>query len=279
MGYGPRMDDLTGRVAVITGGAGGIGLATATRLAREGMRVVLADHHAASLAAARRALEAAGAEVLAVETDVGELASVQALAARTLARFGAVHLVFNNAGIAFAGPMRDVTHAEWEWVMRVNLWGVIHGVEVFLPHLLEQGTWGHVVNTASFAGLVPNHGLGPYCVTKYGVVALSECLSRELRDTPVGVSVLCPMIVETGIMENSARDHPAGAPEPAPPPGAAPAPGPAAPPVQGGVLPAADVAERVLRAVQRRELYVLPHPESREFIRRRFERIDRAFGE
>jgi NAD(P)-dependent dehydrogenase (short-subunit alcohol dehydrogenase family) len=267
------MDELRGRVAVITGGASGIGLATAKRLAREGMKIVLADLDRDALGAARPEVEKLGTEVLAVPTDVGELAQVRALAERTVEHFGAAHVVFNNAGVGVAGLVHQYSHEEWEWVLRVNLWGVIHGVEVFVPRLLEQGEGGHVVNTASFAGLVPNFAFVAYCVSKYGVVALSECLSRELRDSGIGVSVLCPMRVETNIGENSARDRPGGGGPLSPE-----AEGPAgAPPLAGQTLGADEVAERVLRAIRGRELYILTHPESREFIRRRFERIERAF--
>ena len=156
-------------------------------------------------------------------------------------------------------------------MLRVNLWGVIHGIEVFVPRLLAQGQGGHVVNTASFAGLVPNYGLGAYCVTKYGVVALSECLSRELRPEGIGVSVLCPMMVQTNIGANSARDRP----------GAEPAlsglAGVSERPPEGGTIDADQVARRVVRAVRGGELYILTHPESRAFIRKRFERIDASF--
>jgi len=265
------MEKLEGRVAVITGGASGIGLATARALAGEGMKIVLADHAADALADAQPAVEACGAEVLSVPTDVGELAQVQELADRAFDRFGAVHVVFNNAGVAFGGPMHEHTHEEWEWIVRVNLWGVIHGVEVFVPRLLAQGEGGHVVSTASFAGMVPNTGLGAYCVTKYGVVALSECLQRDLRGDGIGVSVLCPMMVATSIGANSQRDRP-GAVEtpvlPEPTPGQGP---------QGRTLDADEVAGRVVDAIRSNQLYIFTHAEAREFVRKRFERIDRAF--
>ena len=266
------MEQLEGRVAVITGGASGIGLATARAFAREGMNIVLADRDEESLEGAVREIEKLGAAALGVPTDVGELAQVQNLAARARDAFGAVHVVFNNAGVALAGRMHEHTHDEWKWILRVNLWGVIHGVEVFVPLLLEQGQGGHVVSTASFAGLVPNYGLGAYCVTKYGVVALSECLQRELRPEGIGVSVLCPMMVATNIGANSARDRPGAEPL------AAELEQASARPPEGGTLAADDVAARVLHAVRADELYILTHPESQEFIRRRFARIDAAFA-
>jgi short-subunit dehydrogenase len=168
-----------------------------------------------------------------------------------------------------------MSHRDWEWLIRVNLWGVIHGVEVFVPRLIAHGEGGHVVSTASFAGLVPNEGLGVYCVTKYGVVALSECLYRDLRPHGIGVSVLCPMRVETSIGD-SARNRPGALG------------GPSATPVRseedeaslaGRVIAAEEVAERVINAVRRGQLYIHTHAEARPFIRRRFERIDRAFDE
>ncbi|HYZ99397.1 MAG TPA: SDR family NAD(P)-dependent oxidoreductase [Acidimicrobiales bacterium] len=272
------MDELAGRTAVITGGASGIGLATARLLGAEGMQLVLADIEEAPLERAAAELDALG-----VVCDVGELASVQRLADQAYERFGAVHLLFNNAGVATGGPVVQMSHADWEWVMRVNLWGPIHGVEAFLERMIAQGTGGHILFTASFAGLVPNVGLGPYCVTKYGTVALAEVLQRELRPHRIGVSVLCPMRVETNI-GTSARNRPAelGGPVTAPaaqaPPTSAPAASAAAAAdagLAGRVLPVDEVAADVVRAVTDGRLYILPHEESTQFVRRRFARIER----
>ncbi|HVP31279.1 MAG TPA: SDR family NAD(P)-dependent oxidoreductase [Myxococcota bacterium] len=266
------MKELRGRTAVVTGGASGIGLASARRLAAEGMQLVLADVEAAPLERAAAELGALG-----VRCDVGDRAQVEALAERAFERFGAVHVVFHNAGVAVAGPTIEMKHADWEWLLRVNLWGPIHGVEAFLPRMVAQGQGGHVLFTASFAGLVPNVGLGVYCVTKYGVVALAEVLQKELRPHGIGVSVLCPMRVATNIAR-SERNRPRelGGPE-------------ASPPVQdqsednpdlaGRVLPVETVAEQVVDAIRRDRLYILPHEEIRGFVRRRFERIDRTFEE
>ena len=264
------MEQLSGRTAVITGGASGIGLATAQLLAAEGMNLVLADIEAGPLERAATELGALG-----VVCDVGDLASVTHVADEAFARFGSVDVVFNNAGVAIGGPTVDMTHADWEWLMRVNLWGPIHGVEVFLPRMIEQGTGGHVLFTASFAGLMPNVGLGPYCVTKYGVVAMAEVLQRELRQHSIGVSVLCPMRVATNI-GSSERNRPDefGGPE------ASPKVLDQAddnPELAGRVLPVADVAAQVVAAIRSNKLYIVPHDESRAFVRRRFERIDAAF--
>jgi NADP-dependent 3-hydroxy acid dehydrogenase YdfG len=194
---------------VITGGASGIGFASAAALAREGVRLVLADIEAATLAAAAAALRAAGADAIGVITDVTERSAVEALADATWKHYGRADIVFNNAGVAVAGPVTGMTHEDWRWVIDVDLWGVIHGVEAFVPRLVAQRQGGHVLATASFAGLVPNVGLGAYCVAKYGVVALMEVLHRELRAHEIGASVLCPMRVRTAI-DDSGRNRQAG---------------------------------------------------------------------
>jgi NAD(P)-dependent dehydrogenase (short-subunit alcohol dehydrogenase family) len=182
-------------------------------------------------------------------------------------------VLFNNAGVAVFGPIHEMAHADWEWVLRVDLWGVIHGVEAFLPRLIAQKQGGHIVNTASFAGLVANQGLSVYCVAKYGVVALSECLARDVKQFDIGSSVLCPMVVATNI-NASARNRPPelGGPErdlDVTPEQAAK--------MRGRVLPVGEVAARVVHAIRNDELYIVTHEESREFIRRRFQRIDQAF--
>jgi NAD(P)-dependent dehydrogenase (short-subunit alcohol dehydrogenase family) len=265
------------RVAVITGGASGIGLATARLLAGQGWRLVLADIERQRLDQACRHLGEL-APVTGVVADVSDKSAVDALADRSFSEFGRVDVVFNNAGVAVAGLTADMTHADWTWLMGVNLWGPIHGVEAFLPRLIQQGQGGHLLFTASFAGLAPNIGLGPYCVTKYGVVAMAEVLHRELRGLGIGVSVLCPMRVATDI-DRSERNRPdeLGGPaaQPAMPQPEAGAQGSRAP--AGRVLPVEGVAERVVAAIGTDRLYIVPHEESREMIRRRFERIDRAF--
>jgi NAD(P)-dependent dehydrogenase (short-subunit alcohol dehydrogenase family) len=263
------------RVAVITGGASGIGLATARLLAEAGWRLVLADIETARLEVATADLDR-GDHVIGVVTDVASKPSVDALAETAYERFGRTDVVFNNAGVAIAGPTADVSHADWTWLMQVNLWGPIHGVEAFLPRMIEQGRGGHLLFTASFAGLAPNMWLGPYCVTKYGVVALAEVLSRELRSEGIGVSVLCPMRVATDI-GRSERNRPVGLG------GSGEAPSPALAHdderLAGRVLPVELVAQQVVDSIGTDRLYLVPHEESRAMIRKRFERIDRAFGE
>jgi NAD(P)-dependent dehydrogenase (short-subunit alcohol dehydrogenase family) len=199
------MQDLNGKVAVVTGGASGIGRAMAERFAAEGMSLVLADVEEAALDLAAKELGEGGAQVLAVPTDVSQSAEVEALAAAARQRFGTVHVVCNNAGVGGHGyPTDETPLVEWEWVLGVNLWGVIHGVKTFLPVLLEQNE-GHVVNTASVAGLISMPFMAPYAVAKHGVVALSEAIWHELsfRGSAVGVTVLCPGWVNTRIMDST----------------------------------------------------------------------------
>lgn len=205
------MKNFKGKVAVVTGAASGIGWALAERCAQEGMRVVLADIEEQALIQTAKRFEAAGAIVLAVPTDVSEGADVKALAQKTLDTFGSVHLLFNNAGVSAPGSIWEATDADWEWVIGVDLWGVIHGVRAFVPIMLDQDTEGHIVNTASGAGLVPRPDMTSYTVSKYGVVALSECLYHQLTemDGKVGVSVLCPGVINTRIMDSERSRPPA----------------------------------------------------------------------
>lgn len=202
------MQNLNGKVAVVTGGASGIGHAMATRFAAEGMKLVLVDIEAGPLAEAAKAFESEGVEVLTQQIDVSDPAKMDALAAKTLERFGSVHVVCNNAGVGSGGPMWELTTEDWEFCLRPNLWGVIHGVRVFTKHMIAQDE-GHIVNTASMAGLVSVPGMGPYNVTKHGVVTLSETLFHELEalGSKVGVSVLCPGHVNTRIWESD-RNRP-----------------------------------------------------------------------
>jgi NAD(P)-dependent dehydrogenase (short-subunit alcohol dehydrogenase family) len=265
------MEDLQGKVAVITGGASGIGRAVAERAAAEGMKIVLGDIEEGPLAGAADDLAAAGAEAIGVRTDVADRASVEALRDRALDRFGAVHLVHNNAGIGLGGPIWEVTEEDWRWILGVNLWGVIHGVATFTPLLLEQGE-GHIVNTASVAGLIVAPFLGPYNATKQAVVAISETLYKDLQAVvaPVGVSVLCPGFVQTRIAESD-RNRPDWAPD-RDTTGAAEVQGVVQNLVDGGIAPAT-VADRVIDAVRTNTFYILTHPELDIAITTRFDDI------
>ena len=197
------MRDLAGKVAVVTGAASGIGNAMAHRFAADGMRVVLADIEAPALDAAAAALASTGADVLAVVTDTSVAESVDALAERTIAHFGGVHVICNNAGVGSRGlKLLDVPRRDFEWVLGVNLWGVMHGIWSFVPHLRDQNE-GHVVNTASISGLSHRPRMGPYNASKAAVVAISETLQFELEDegSDVGVTVVCPGWVRTNISQ------------------------------------------------------------------------------
>lgn len=204
------MKQLNGRVAVVTGGASGIGRGMAEAFAGEGMKLVLADIEQAVLDETLEALRGSGAEVVGVECDVSEQESVDELAKQALDAFGAVHVLCNNAGVAVSGPRAtwESSLDDWSWVLGVNLMGVVHGIRSFIPILLEQGGEGHIVNTASMAGLVTG-GRGIYGVTKHAVVALSETLFGELanRGEGIGISVLCPGWVRTQILQSD-RNRP-----------------------------------------------------------------------
>jgi NAD(P)-dependent dehydrogenase (short-subunit alcohol dehydrogenase family) len=268
------LTDFEGRAAVITGGASGIGLATATELARRGARVLLSDVDHPSLEQAVNRLRGDGFEAHGVTCDVRHLDEVVHLADESFRLLDRVDVVFSNAGIVVASPLAQMSHDDWRWVIDIDLWGSIHAVEAFVPRLLEQGTGGHIAFTASFAGLVPNAGLGAYSVAKYGVVGLAETLARELKHNGIGVSVLCPMVVETKLVANSERirgaDHglvssPEGALGPLPP--------------QDENVSADGLARLTADAILANHLYVLPHEAARASIRRRFEHIDHTFDE
>ena len=269
------MKNFQGKVAVITGGASGLGRAMADRFAREGMRIVLADVEPDALARAETEMKAAGAKVIGVRTDVSKAADVEALAQKTLSAFGAVHLLANNAGVAEGGSVWDNTVADWEWVLGVNMWGVIHGVRVFTPIMLEQGSEGHIVNTASVAGLISPPGMGIYCVSKHAVVTLSECLHHDLaqKTDKLKCSVLCPAYVPTGIAD-SGRNRPAALKETRHKSAADLAlDASLKKAVESGKLSAADVAQKVYEAVREERFYILTHPRIKPSIQWRMEDI------
>jgi NAD(P)-dependent dehydrogenase (short-subunit alcohol dehydrogenase family) len=249
-------------------------LATATEFARRGARLVLADVDGPTLELAVERLRAEGFDAHGVMCDVRYLEEMVHLADEAFRLFGRVDIVFSNAGIVVAGPIAQMTHDDWRWVIDIDLWGSIHAVEAFVPRLLQQGTGGHIAFTASFAGLVPNAGLGAYGVAKYGVVGLAETLAREVKDDGIGVSVLCPMVVETKLVSNSERIRGADY-------GLSSAPGGSFGPLpaQDDSLSVDDVARLTADAIVANRMYVLPHEAARRSIRRRFERIDRTFDD
>lgn len=206
------MKKFNDKVAVITGAASGIGLGIARRAVKEGMKVVLADIEKIALKQAEEELKSTGAEIISVVTDVSKLEDVEILAKKTIETFGEIHLLCNNAGVAAPGALWECIHSDWKWVMGVNLWGVIHGVQTFIPIMLRQESESHIVNTSSMAGIMHGDGInGIYSVTKQAVVALSESLRRSfenpLFNSRIKVSVLCPGVVNTKIT-SSERNRP-----------------------------------------------------------------------
>jgi len=268
------MMEFKGKVAVITGAASGIGRALAERCAHEGMQVVLADVDVDALTATEAALQATGAPVLAVVTDVSKAQDVESLAQRTLTAFGAVHLLCNNAGVWGGISAWDSSLADWEWILGVNLWGVIHGVHTFVPLMLAQETEGHIVNTASMAGFITGRGPAVYRVSKHAVVALSEILYYQLaqRTAKVKVSVLCPGGVDTQIL-NAVRNRPAHLPavEPLRPEEEAVREA-TQHRVQTGLSPV-HVAESVFRAIAAEQFYIFTDPGAKAWVRTRMEGI------
>jgi NAD(P)-dependent dehydrogenase (short-subunit alcohol dehydrogenase family) len=269
------MKEFKGKVALITGAASGIGRGIAERCVSEGMKVVLADIDEASLSKAETELKAAGGTVLGVRTDVSKRSDVELLARRAFDAFGAVNLLFNNAGVAAGGAPWEATWNDWEWVIGVNLWGVIHGVKVFTPLMLAQNTECHIINTSSAAGLVVGSGSAPYAVTKHGVVALSESLYLALqqRNALVKVSVLCPGVVRTNIAY-AERNRPAElrneavAMTPERQAGLA-----ALKAVMEASMPPHQVADVVFEAIQKEQFYILSHPEWMEAVQLRTDKL------
>jgi NAD(P)-dependent dehydrogenase (short-subunit alcohol dehydrogenase family) len=263
------------RTAVITGAASGIGLELARRAAAAGMRLVLADIDGARLATAAASLELSGDRLLLQTTDVSREQEVLALADAAFARFGGVHLLCNNAGVGLTRVSWEMSTADWNWVLGVDLWSVIHGIQHFLPRMLQQSDAGHVVNTASVAGLLSTPGMAAYNVAKHGVVALSETLYGELlaAKARVGVSLLCPAWVPTLIHE-SARNRPErfGAAPPAAGLSAA-YEAKSAQAVKSGRLTAADMANAVFDAVAEDRFYVIPHRKINNAIQLRMDDI------
>jgi NAD(P)-dependent dehydrogenase (short-subunit alcohol dehydrogenase family) len=252
------MKELMGRVAVITGGASGFGRELAILCAAEGMDVVIADINVDGLLETVNLMRTQR-RVVTVQCDVSDPQSVEHLARHTYDTLGACHLLFNNAGVGTVGPTWGATLDEWKWVLGINVMGVVHGIRSFVPRMLQQGTPGHVVNTASAAGLVTGAGLSVLCASKHSIVAISECLHHELRDerTQIGVSVLCPAFVHTGIMDSS-RNRPTGFTDKNPL--AEPYEQRITQAIESGKLSAADVAGITVAAVKEGRFYILTHP-------------------
>ena len=263
------------RVAVITGAASGLGRALAQRFAREGVKLVLADVDEPLLAATRTELAAAGATVVATRCDVAHGGDVERLAHTTLDAFGAAHIVCNNAGVAPLGAVWESSSADWQWALGVNLWGVIHGVRVFTPILLDQSDEGHIVNTASVAGLISSPGMGVYNVTKHAVVALTETLHHDLaaKTQRVRCSVVCPAYFPSGISDSERSrpaalrdDRPKSAEDIAREEKLRKA-------VRSGKLTAGDIAEAVFAGIRDERFYLLTHPRIKPAIELRLRDI------
>ncbi len=274
------MQQFQDKVAVITGGASGFGHEFARIGARLGMKLVLADVQQDALDRVKAELEGQGAQVLAQRCDVRHAAEVQALADATMARFGAVHLVFNNAGVGSGGLIWENTQADWEWVLGVNLWGVIHGVRIFTLLMLEcarkdPAYEGHIVNTASMAGMLNAPTMGVYNVSKHAVVSLSETLYQDLElvEAPIGASVLCPYFVPTGISQ-SHRNRPSDVQNSgAPTASQAAAQAMSDKAVSSGKVSAQQVAEWTFEAIRKRQFYIFSHPQALGNVQTRMEDI------
>ena len=255
------MQELRGKTAIITGGASGIGLGIARAFAREGMNLVLADVVPDRLDAAKRDLEALGARVTTVVTDVSDPASVAAAGRAVQQTFGKLHVAVNNAGVPMHGkPIEQVNVEEWQRVIGVNITGVINGIRCFVPMIRSHGEGGHVVNTASISGFFIRKGRnqGAYSMSKYAVVALSEALEQETEDANIGVSVLCPGPVRTNLLASIST-------------------GPATPAAMGNRLEPDVLGQRVVQAIRDNEFYVLTHASERGVIKARYARIEAAF--
>jgi NAD(P)-dependent dehydrogenase (short-subunit alcohol dehydrogenase family) len=273
------IEQLAGKTAVITGAGSGFGLELARLCAKEDMRLVLVDVQADALQAAADELTRLGAGVMAQRVDVSSATEMQALADAVVSRFGAPHLVFNNAGVGSGGLIWENTVADWEWVLGVNVWGVIHGVRLFTPLMLaaEQADplyQGHMVNTASMAGLLTPPNMGVYNVSKHAVVSLSETLYQDLKlvSTQVSASVLCPYFVPTGIA-HSHRNRPAALESDAPTRSQLIGQAMTAKAVDSGKVSAADVAALVLDAVRQDRFYIYSHPQALGNARTRFDAV------
>jgi NAD(P)-dependent dehydrogenase (short-subunit alcohol dehydrogenase family) len=265
------MDTFAGKVAVVTGGGSGIGRGIARVLAETGMKVVIADTQDDGASGTVAEIEEAGGEALAIHTDVSKLESVQALADAAYDRFGGVHVLCNNAGVMTWQQASQGTHADWQWVIGINLWGVVHGVEVFLPRMLAQGGEGHIVNTASIAGVLPSAVSALYSTTKFAVVGLSETMSNELKETGIGVSVLCPGAVKTSIAESDRNRPPGWTPTAVRPP-SRPGLGSAAVPLEPVV-----VGHMVLDAIKAKRLYIFTEPTLRPRVEQKMAALLSAF--
>lgn len=267
------LNELGGKVAAVTGAASGLGRAMALAFASEGMHLALADVDETGLTRTGQEASARGVKSFPMRVDVSKAPEVEAFAQKCLQELGAIHLVCNNAGVAVSGPVWETSEAEWQWILGVNLLGVVHGVRAFAPRLIAQDE-GHIVNTASVAGLISPPGMGAYCVSKHAVVTLSEALHHDLRErgSRVGVSVLCPAYVPTGIAD-SERNRPPGLAVSSKSTERLAKEAALRKAVAAGKLSPDDVARAVIAAVKENRFYVLTHPGIKGAVRARMEDV------
>jgi NAD(P)-dependent dehydrogenase (short-subunit alcohol dehydrogenase family) len=272
------MKELNGKVAAVTGAASGLGRSMALAFAAEGMDLALADVDEVNLSSVQDEVLAKGVRAITIKVDVSNAQQLEVFRDQTLTRLGGVHVVCNNAGVSPLGAVWENTPADWQWILGVNLWGVIHGVRAFTPHLMKQDE-GHIVNTASVAGLISPPGSGAYNVTKHGVVALSESLYHDLRErnSKVGVSVLCPAYVPTGIVD-SERNRPKDLPTSTKSEATLAREAMLRKAVAAGKVSADQVAQAVIAAIRDERFYILTHARIKGAIQARMEDVlnDRA---
>ena len=268
------MREFVGKTAFVTGGAAGIGLALGRAFAQSGMKVMLADIETDALQAAVKSLQEISPDIRGTICDVADAESVERAARAAFEAFGNVHVVCNNAGVAAGGGIDHISLDNWRWVIDVNLMGVLHGIKSFLPHIRAHGEGGHIVNTATMAGMDGGLGFSPYTASKFAVVGMSEGLSQQLEPFGIGVSVLCPSFVRTGIGE-SGRNRPERYGQSRPLDPASPAAAMVAEIARqiGAGLDPASVAERVVEAIRQDELYIFTHPGMRTNVEPRFAAI------
>jgi len=272
------MKYFAGKTAFITGGAGGIGLAMARAFGQRGMKVAIADVEAETCARAVETLRREGVEAIGTACDVSDREALAEAVKRTFAEFGKIHILCNNAGVSRAGPVETIAASDWDWVIGVNLKGLIHGLQLFLPHMKAHGEEGHIVNTASINGVAGAPLAGPYSATKFAVVGLSEVLAAELAETPIGVSVLCPRWVKTRMLDNG-RNRPArfGGPIKLDADNVnAERNARYAKALESGLDPA-DVAQLVIGAIEARRLFVFTHAETRAAVERGYQLMIEGF--
>ena len=267
------MKDVAGRVAFVTGGCSGIGLGIALAFARAGMHVVATSRRRPHVDESAALFAAEGLDVDVLQLDVTDADAVERAAAETESRHGRVHVLVNNAGIGIIGPVAQAKQADWDWIIDVNIKGVAHGLQAFLPRIRAHGEGGHIVNTASMGGLLPVSA-GLYCLTKAGIIALSETLHIELAPESIGVSAYIPGPVHSNIGSGAA-----GRPERYADSGYAPPrpPDPSRSPLRLPYMSYEEAGERVLQGVRRNDLFILTHPEFREGVRERAEALLNAF--